>query len=427
MTGTQTEQLKVILGGVNVKDPEFDVTMSELAQLASANQFNVVATLTQNSDARVAATYFGSGKVAEIKAEAADTDAQALVLNDELTPSQIRNLEKQTGLYVIDRTQLILRIFADRAQTKMAKTQVEIARLKYELPRIHPSSNPLDQQSASGGLANRGAGETQLELDRRVLKKRISRLQQDLKQILKSQAVQGKEREKSLIPKVALVGYTNAGKSTIMNQLLAMYDQDAADKQVFEKDMLFATLDTSVRQINLPNQLSFLLSDTVGFVSKLPHHLVESFKATLAEAKNSDLLLHVVDVSNPNYKAMIAVTEQVLKDLGITNIPVIEIFNKADETDLDYPSVNGNEIYLSARDDQSIQQLSTLIQQKLFAKNPVVELLIPFTAGNLVEYLMTHARIIAQDYTNEGTQLKVQLAPEILGRVSDYVIEMPTN
>ncbi|MFD1671478.1 GTPase HflX [Agrilactobacillus yilanensis] len=420
MPEIKSNPLTVILSGVNLGQEDFDYTMSELAQLTKANNFETVTTITQNSDRIQAGTYFGTGKLQEIKTAAAETDAKALVINDELTPSQIRNIEQQTGLYVMDRTQLILRIFADRAQTKMAKTQVEIARLKYELPRIHPSSNPLDQQSSSGGLANRGAGETQLELDRRVLKKRITRLQNELAQILKSQDIQGKERQKSLIPKVALVGYTNAGKSTIMNHLLDLYDQDSAKKQVFVKNMLFATLDTSVRQIDLPNQLSFLLSDTVGFVSKLPHNLVESFKATLAEAKNADLLLHVVDYANPHYKEMMAVTEQVLTELGITDIPTIEVYNKADLTEVAYPAVNGNEIYLSAEDTSSIEALSDLIQKQLFAKHPVVNLLIPFTEGQVTEFLTTHTRIIERNYTNDGTALTVQLAPEILGKVEKY-------
>lgn len=420
MPAVESQKLIVILGAVNLGQENFDYTMSELAQLAKANNFEVAETLTQNSDHIQAGTYFGTGKVQEIKTAAQEHDAKALVLNDELTPSQIRNLENQTGLYVIDRTQLILRIFADRAQTKMAKTQVEIARLQYELPRIHPSSNPLDQQSSSGGLANRGAGETQLELDRRVLQKRITRLQNELKQMLKSQDIQSKERQRSLVPKVALVGYTNAGKSTIMNQLLDLYDQDSAKKQVFVKNMLFATLDTSVRQIDLPNQLSFLLSDTVGFVSKLPHNLVESFKATLAEAKNADLLIHVVDYANPHYKEMMAVTESVLQDLGITNMPTIEVYNKADLTDTDYPAVSGNEIYLSAKDPKSLEALSQMIQQKLFADHPIVDLMIPFTEGQVTEYLNTNARVITQDYTNDGTALKVQIAPELLGRVAKY-------
>ncbi|MCD2256093.1 GTPase HflX [Lactobacillus sp. CC-MHH1034] len=420
MTETQQPNLRVLLGGVNVNDPEFDYTMTELGQLAEANNFDIVGQITQNSDRLQAATYFGSGKVHEIKATAEAQDAKALVVNDELSPSQIRNLEKQTKLYVIDRTQLILRIFADRAQTKMAKTQVEIARLKYELPRIHPSSNPLDQQGGASGLANRGAGESQLELDRRVLQKRITRLQQTLAQILKDQATQSKERQRSLLPKVALVGYTNAGKSTVMNQLLKHYAANEPQKQVFQKNMLFATLDTSVRQIDLPNQQSFLLSDTVGFVSKLPHNLVESFRATLAEAKNADLLIHVVDYANPHFREMMAVTDQVLKELGITDIPVIEVYNKADLTDIDYPMVNGNEVYLSAQDEKSIETLSSVIQRQLFAKNPVVDMLIPFTQGQLTEYLMTHARIINQDYTEHGTKLKVQISPKLLGRFEKY-------
>ncbi|MDN6515899.1 MAG: GTPase HflX, partial [Lacticaseibacillus paracasei] len=326
-----TEQLSnepqsenVLITGISRQQPDFDYTMTELGELAKADNYTVVGEVRQSLDRAAAATYFGSGKVDEIRELADVKNATTIIINDELSPSQLRNLEKQTKLHVIDRTQLILDIFADRARSKAAKTQVEIAQLQYALPRLHPSANRLDQQVGGGaGFATRGSGETQLELDRRVLNKRISHLRRELKDASVGDQVRRARREGNDIPVVALVGYTNAGKSTTMNGLLNLFADRPEDKQVFEKDMLFATLDTSVRQLTLPDNRKFLLSDTVGFVSKLPHNLIDSFKATLAEAANADLLIQVVDYSDENYPEMMAITEKTLKEVGIENIPMI--------------------------------------------------------------------------------------------------------
>ena len=411
----QTEKERVLIGGLNRKAPDFDYTMNELKELAKADNMEVVDQVVQNLDRMDAATYFGSGKVQEIAELANGLDIQTFVINDELSPSQIANLEKETKLRIVDRTELILEIFADRAQTKEAKTQVEIARLQYELPRIHPSANSLDQQHSGGGggLRNRGAGETQSELDRRVIRKRISDLKQNLKALEKSAETQRERRQQSGLPKVALVGYTNAGKSTTMNQLLARFDQlDAEKKQVFEKDMLFATLDTSVRTIQLPNKQQFLLSDTVGFVSHLPHNLVASFKSTLAEAADADLLIQVVDYSDPNYREMMTTTTQTLNEIGINNIPMIVAFNKADlRPDTNYPEGDGDDFIYSAKNLASIDALAKLITKHIFAGYHTVNLMIPFSESRILAELEAHTSIIEKDYTELGTQIKVVLDP----------------
>ncbi|MDN6090749.1 MAG: GTPase HflX, partial [Lacticaseibacillus paracasei] len=388
-----TEQLSnepqsenVLITGISRQQPDFDYTMTELGELAKADNYTVVGEVRQSLDRAAAATYFGSGKVDEIRELADVKNATTIIINDELSPSQLRNLEKQTKLHVIDRTQLILDIFADRARSKAAKTQVEIAQLQYALPRLHPSANRLDQQVGGGaGFATRGSGETQLELDRRVLNKRISHLRRELKDASVGDQVRRARREGNDIPVVALVGYTNAGKSTTMNGLLNLFADRPEDKQVFEKDMLFATLDTSVRQLTLPDNRKFLLSDTVGFVSKLPHNLIDSFKATLAEAANADLLIQVVDYSDENYPEMMAITEKTLKEVGIENIPMIEAYNKADLREgTRYPEVTGQRIVYSARDKNSLEALTRLIKADIFGQDEEHTYLIPFDQGQLV-------------------------------------------
>lgn len=421
----QPEKERVIIGGLSHKTANFDYTMNELKELARADNMEVVDRVVQNLDKMEAATYFGKGKVVEIAELAAGLDVKVLVINDELSPSQIANLEKQTKMRIIDRTELILEIFADRAKTREAKTQVEIAKLQYELPRVHPSANSLDQQHGGGGFANRGSGETQMELDKRVIRKRISELKQNLLTLEKSAETQRERRQQSGLPKVALVGYTNAGKSTTMNQLLAAFDQlDADKKQVFEKDMLFATLDTSVRTIQLPNKQKFLLSDTVGFVSHLPHNLVASFKSTLAEAADADLLIHVVDYSDPHYREMMETTTQTLQEIGITNLPTIIAFNKADlRADTNYPEVVGNDLIYSAKDPASIEKLAELIKKRIFADYQSVELLIPFADARVLADLEAHTNVFEKNYTEAGTRVKVVLDPVRHNKYQKFVLK----
>ncbi|WP_179394641.1 GTPase HflX [Lacticaseibacillus absianus] len=415
---------KVIITGISRGQADFDYTMQELGELARANNYDVVGESRQNLDRSTAGYYFGTGKVEEIAELARAVDATTILVNDELSPSQLRNIERVTKLHVVDRTQLILEIFANRAQSKTAKTQVEIAQLQYALPRLHPSANKLDQQGGGGGLANRGAGESKLEMDRRVLNKRIARLRQELKDADVGEEVRRAKRQENELPVVALVGYTNAGKSTTMNGLLGLYADHPETKQVFEKDMLFATLDTSVRQITLPDHRKFLLSDTVGFVSKLPHKLVDSFKATLAEAANADLLIQVVDYADPHYPEMMAVTEKTLNSIGIENVPMIEAYNKADlRPDTRYPELNGNQFIYSAKDPASLAKLVELIESRVFADNETNTYLIPFDQGQLVDFINRETGVISTDYTAAGTQIKTVVNPIQAGQLRPYLVE----
>lgn len=425
METTKPNLDQIIIIGLDTGQSNFDYTMNELVELAKANNMQVLDRLDQALDRPNAATYFGKGKVEELANLAAALKATTIVANDELSPSQIKNLTDATKTRVIDRTALILEIFAQRAQSREAKIQVEIAHLQYRLPRLRTANNiTLDQQSGGGaGMSNRGAGETQMEMDRRVIQRHISHLRNELKEIQKSEDTKRSQRDKSAIPTAALVGYTNAGKSTIMNQLVERYGV-SADKQVFEKDMLFATLDTSVRQLTLKDQKRFLLSDTVGFVSKLPTQLVEAFKSTLAEAANADLLIQVIDYSDPHYEEMIKTTESTLHQIGIEEIPMVYVFNKADRTAVEYPVMEGEDrIVISAKDAASIDLLEQIIRQHLFKDYQTATLLVPFAEGNVVSYLNEHTNILETTYEEAGTRLKVELSSEDLHRFESYLTE----
>ncbi|EEU29859.1 GTP-binding protein HflX [Limosilactobacillus coleohominis 101-4-CHN] len=416
---------KVIVTGLNTGQEDYDYSMTELKELAQANQMDVVDRIDQVLDRPNAATYFGSGKIDEIKNIAAAEEATTVITNDELSPSQLSNLNDEVGVRVIDRTALILEIFAKRAQTKEAKIQVQIAKLEYQLPRLHTAANQrLDQQTGGGaGFANRGAGETKIEMDRRVIQKHISHLRHELKEINKSEATKRALRDKSAIPTAALVGYTNAGKSTLMNKMIERYGI-SREKEVFEKDMLFSTLDTSVRQLTLPDQKRFILSDTVGFVSKLPTHLIEAFKSTLTEAAKADLLIQIIDYSDPHRDEMIKTTEKTLHQIGIDNIPMIYVFNKADKTNFEYPTMEGDDhLVISAKDDKSLDLFIKTIKDHLFDDYVDAKLLIPFTDGHVVSYLNEHANITDTDYQNDGTLLQVEISPRDLQRFSQYVVE----
>ncbi|WEV71652.1 GTPase HflX [Lactobacillus sp. ESL0785] len=427
MIDNTPQTIKAYLAGVNLNDPNFDYYMTELANLTQANNMEVVGQTHQNAVQVVAGTYFGLGKINEIKDMAHGLKAKVLIINDELSPVQIRNLEKLTKLRVIDRTELILEIFASRARSKQAKLQVQLAQLQYELPRLHPSENNLDQQrgnggSTSGGFANRGAGESKLEINRRTIGKQISAIKKELKAIAGQEEIKAKRRNQNHIPKVALVGYTNAGKSTTMNGLLQEFTAENKDKQVFVKDMLFATLDTSVRRIDLGNNFSFILSDTVGFISKLPHNLVESFKATLQEAKDADLLINVVDAADPNMIQMIRTTQNVLAEIGVKNIPMLTAYNKADKTERKYPQIEGSDILYSATDPVSIEMLAKLITKRIFANYEEVKLLLPLTAGKEIAYLHEHAQINQESYQTDGIHVSGHLEPALQARFQQYVI-----
>lgn len=414
---------KAILVGVNLRNDEhFDYSMEELQNLAEALNVEVVGIVTQNLERVTPSHYVGTGKIEEIKNFYEEAQANLVIFNDELSPSQIRNLERDLATKVIDRTMLILDIFGRRAKTREAQMQVELAQLQYMLPRLVGLHASLSRQGGGtgGGFKNRGAGETKLELDRRKIEDQIAKIKKDLEQVKEQRETQRKQRRKNALPVVSIVGYTNAGKSTIMNQLLAQIGQEE-HKQVFEKDMLFATLETSVRQIELPDKKTFLLTDTVGFVSKLPHHLVKAFRSTLEEARDADLLLHVVDVSNIEHAFMMDVTNETLKAVGVEDIPTIYVYNKADIANVPYPVVSGDNIWISAKQGIGLEELVQLIRQHIFSHYVTCDMLIPYDQGNVVSYLNEYASVYNTSYEEDGTLLSLEVKASDYARYQQYV------
>lgn len=416
----------VILAGLDRQTEDFDYQMEELANLVEANQMEPVGTVTQKLERPNPGSYFGKGKVEALKEAVEYYQADMVVTNDELSPSQIRNLEAETGVSIIDRTALILDIFASRAKTRTAKLQVEIAQLQYQLPRLRTSMNVrLDQQTGGNGgsFTSRGAGETKLEMNRRHIEHQIGDLRKELAEIEADDATRRARREKESIKNVALIGYTNAGKSTIMNALVRRYGENQ-DKTVFQADMLFATLETSVRKLNLPDKQSFLLSDTVGFVSNLPHGLVAAFKATLAEAAQADLLLQVVDYSDPNYREMMKTTEATLKEIGVGDIPMVVVYNKADKCeDVVYPERVGDNLVISAQDETSLDVLVETVRQHIFADLKEQTILVPFDQGQIVAELNEQATVLNTEYVETGTKMQVVLTPVQVGRFAAYIVD----
>ncbi|MEK8199972.1 MULTISPECIES: GTPase HflX [unclassified Lysinibacillus] len=414
---------KAILVGVNLRNDEhFDYSMEELQNLAEALHVEVVGIVTQNLERVTPSHYVGTGKIEEIKSFYEEAQANLVIFNDELSPSQIRNLERDLATKVIDRTMLILDIFGRRAKTREAQMQVELAQLQYMLPRLVGLHASLSRQGGGtgGGFKNRGAGETKLELDRRKIEDQIVKIKKDLEHVKEQRETQRKQRRKNALPVVSIVGYTNAGKSTIMNQLLTQIGQEE-HKQVFEKDMLFATLETSVRQIELPDKKTFLLTDTVGFVSKLPHHLVKAFRSTLEEARDADLLLHVVDVSNAEHAFMMDVTNETLKAVGVEDIPTIYVYNKADIANVPYPVVSGDNIWISAKQGIGLEELLQLIRQHIFSHYVTCDMLIPYDQGNVVSYLNEYASVFNTSYEEDGTLLSLEVKASDYAKYQQYV------
>lgn len=414
-----------ILVGVNLqKDEHFDYSMEELANLAEALHVEVVGMVTQNLERVTPSHYVGTGKIDEIKAFYEEAGANIVIFNDELSPSQIRNLERDLDCKVIDRTMLILDIFSRRAKTREAQLQVELAQLQYMLPRLVGLHASLSRQGGGtgGGFKNRGAGETKLELDRRKIEDQISKIKKELEAVKEQRETQRKQRRKNAVPVVSIVGYTNAGKSTIMNQLLAKIGQDDS-KQVFEKDMLFATLETSVRNIELEDNKSFLLTDTVGFVSKLPHHLVKAFRSTLEEAREADLLLHVVDVSNEEYRFMMDVTNDTLQAIDVENIPTIYVYNKSDLAKLEYPLISGDNIWIAAKEGVGLDELLQMIRKQIFSDYVTCQMLIPYEQGAVVSYLNEQATILETAYEEQGTLLTLELKQADYNKYENYAVK----
>ena len=417
------EKIKALLVGVNLNDdPDFENALKELESLAEACDMEVVGVETQNVSQINTGVYVGTGKVDEIKAVAHMLNADVVIFDNTLSPMQLRNLKDIIERPILDRTNLILQIFSSRAQTREAKIQVETARLQYELPRLTGMGEVLSRQGGtSGGMSNRGAGETKLELDKRKIRHRISELKKELKVVEKNRETQRKRRLIQGIPQVALVGYTNAGKSTLMNALLDKYEQKD-EKKVLAEDMLFATLDTTIRSIHLPDKKEFLISDTIGFINKLPHNLVQAFHSTLEEVKYADLLLEIVDYSDENHKDQMKVTEDTLRELGAEQIPCIHVYNKCDGIIEPLPQIRGDDIYMAAKRGIGLEELVEMISSHIYQNYVDCVMLIPYTEGALVSYFSENATVKETEYLAEGTKLTMNCLLKDLKKYKQYVV-----
>lgn len=418
---------KVLIVGLNLttnpKSQNFDLAMDEMVCLVKACDMEPVGRVEQNMESVNTATYIGAGKVQEVREMAKALEADMVVFDNGLSPIQLRNLSEELGCAVMDRTTLILEIFSVRAKTREAKLQVEVARLQYMLPRLVGLHDALSRQGgASGAMSNKGAGEKKLELDRRRLEQRLTTMRRELENIAEERKTQRKKRAESGIPRVALVGYTNAGKSTIMNAMLAAYVADE-QKMVFEEDMLFATLDTTVRRIAPTDRNAFLLSDTVGFISNLPHNLVKAFRSTLEEVLEADLLVQVIDYSDENYMEHIRVTENTLKELGAEKIPMIYAYNKADLCGMgEFATVQGDDrLYMSAKSRSGMETLITLIMGKLSPGYKDCEFMIPYKRGDIVSYLNDNAVVYHTEYHEEGIYMETNVSRVDAARYEQFL------
>lgn len=409
-----------IIVGININNKNnFEESIIELKNLCIACDIEIVGEMEQNLKKINPTFYMGSGKIEELRDLIEEMNAEIIVFNNELSASQIKNIEEEVKCSIIDRTALILDIFANRAKTREAKLQVEVARLQYELPRLIGANENLGRQSGGVGTKNRGAGETKLELDRRRIEDRIASLNKELEILKYQRNTQKNKRKKSSIPNVALVGYTNAGKSSVMNVLVEKFI-NKEDKKVFEKNMLFATLETYVRNIKLHNNKSFLLYDTVGFVGDLPHNLVKAFRSTLEEVCDADLLVHVIDISNPNYKNQIDVTNETLSQIGADNIPMIYVYNKIDLIDLD--KLDNNKILISAKRDIGIDRLIESICEKVFEDYIRFKLKIPYSEGKMISNIMENATILDSEYIEDGVILNIECSEKEYVQYKQYII-----
>ena len=398
-----------------------DVDSLEFLELVKACDFEVQKTFYQLLKSISLTTYIGKGKCEEVKEYLEEEPCDYVIVNQELSAIQVKNLEAIFQIPVFDRTDLILEIFSKRAKTPTARLQIESAQLKKMLPRLIGSNTKLGRQSASG--QNKGSGEKQLELDRRNIKQRISEVDRELKRLEAQRSTQRRSRQHSSLKLVSLVGYTNAGKSTIMNQLLR-YTNHTEDKQVLEKDMLFATLDTAVRHIQLPYGRSFLLSDTVGFVNHLPHELIQAFHSTLEEVKYADVLLQVVDASDPQHLEHMAITQETLQVIEAAHIPMITIFNKCDKSNYTYPNQVADRIYISAKDDDNIPYLLDCILNQLFPMHHHVWMKLSYEQGSIYSRLMESSKVEEQEYKEDGIYLRARLSNELFQKYKHFVIKM---
>ena len=418
MTENETKQAKnrAVLVGLNAhclsaEENADDTSMEELADLLETAGGVCVGTVFQNKDAPDPRTFIGEGKAAEVKELVGAMGADMVVVDNPLSPSQQRVLSEELGVQVLDRAALILDIFAQRARTREGRLQVELAQYQYLLPRLLGMWTHLERQE--GAIGTRGPGETQLETDRRHIRRKIQKLREELEQVRRVRATQRTRREKNEVPVVAIVGYTNAGKSTLLNRLTG------AD--IPANNRLFDTLDTTTRTLEISDTCTVLLSDTVGFIRKLPHHLVEAFKATLEELSYADLLLHVIDASNPLWREQAAVVEQLIVELGAEQTPRIDVFNKCDRFTGDILPHGADIVSISAKTGQGLDELLKKIGGRLDTGACRVVLRLPYDQGGVVDMLHRQARVERVDY-GAAIEVEAVCTPVQLGRLKDYIV-----
>lgn len=418
MTENETKQAKnrAVLVGLNAhclsaEENADDTSMEELADLLETAGGVCVGTVFQNKDAPDPSTFIGEGKAAEVKELVGAMGADMVVVDNPLSPSQQRVLSEELGVQVLDRAALILDIFAQRARTREGRLQVELAQYQYLLPRLLGMWTHLERQE--GAIGTRGPGETQLETDRRHIRRKIQKLREELEQVRRVRATQRTRREKNEVPVVAIVGYTNAGKSTLLNRLTG------AD--IPANNRLFDTLDTTTRTLEISDTCTVLLSDTVGFIRKLPHHLVEAFKATLEELSYADLLLHVIDASNPLWREQAAVVEQLIVELGAEQTPRIDVFNKCDRFTGDILPHGADIVSISAKTGQGLDELLKKIGGRLDTGACRVVLRLPYDQGGVVDMLHRQAKVERVDY-GEAIEVEAVCTPVQLGRLKDYIV-----
>lgn len=414
----ESVQERAILVGLNAdcftqEETATEQTLEELdALLQTAGGF-CTAKILQNRHAPDSHSFIGAGKAQEVRMLAEATDSTMVIFDNTLSPGNIRALEELIGVTVLDRSALILDIFAQRARTKEGRLQVELAQYQYLLPRLSGMGTSLSRQG--GGIGTRGPGEAQLETDRRHIRERIRRLEEELEQVRRVRGVQRERRKKNAVPVVALVGYTNAGKSTLLNQLTGA--------GIPANNRLFDTLDTTSRLLKVSDNLEVVLSDTVGFIAKLPHHLVDAFRATLEELEYADLLIHVIDSADPERDAHIAVVDKLISQLAKPGTPVLRCYNKADlAAREDIPTGEGN-VSVSAARGQGMDELLKAIEKGLGKARHAVTLLLPYSLGGQVEVLHDNAQVSRVDYTPEGISIDAVLDDILYGRLREYVVK----
>lgn len=409
--------------GIRKSDIDIESSMKELEELAEAAGAEVIGSVVQKRERIDAVFYVGKGKAEEIRNAAEELDVDTVIFNNELSGAQIRNLEKAMDRKILDRTSLILDIFANRAASREGKLQVELAQLKYRLPRLVGFSNHLSR--LGGGIGTRGPGEQKLEIDRRHILGRIHDIEKQIRELEKVRSMKRKQRIESNTPIVAIVGYTNAGKSTLLNSLIKSDEDYGPEKDVFVKDMLFATLETSLRKGTLPGGREFILTDTVGFVSKLPTKLVEAFKGTLEEVKYADVLLHVLDITNEDLELQMKTTMDILRDLDCLDKPIITVLNKCDKNEgyeLMY-SIEDPKIMISAKTGYNLDKLLEMIEEHIPEKYHRIKFLLPYDESGLMSIIFGDKGVESIEYKQEGIEILASVSEKTKSKYRKYVIE----